>query len=265
MEILFDRFWKMEDKNNKNQQQFWDLRADEFNSRMGSQRTMKEVEEVLKYLKDKGAIDEKGKVLDIGCGPGKYTLAFAKEVICVIGTDISSKMISFAKENARSRGLTNVNFFQASWPEVNIEELGWKKNFDLVFAAFCPGIDGPDALKKMVEASSKHCFLSGFVSRQDQVLEGLKKHLGIQGKTWGNQVYYSFNLLWQWGYYPEITYQDRAWTNEYDVQQMADILVSRLDGQASKEDIMDYLKTVSVNGKVKEHSRSKIAWLYWQV
>jgi hypothetical protein len=46
---------------------------------------------------------------------------------------------------------------------------------------------------------------------------------------------------------------------------MADILVSRLDGQASKEDIMDYLKTVSVNGKVKEHSRSKIAWLYWQV
>lgn len=64
MEILFDRFWKMEDKNNKNQQQFWDLRADEFNSRMGSQRTMKEVEEVLKYLKDKGAIDEKGKVLE---------------------------------------------------------------------------------------------------------------------------------------------------------------------------------------------------------
>ncbi|NLZ51704.1 MAG: methyltransferase domain-containing protein, partial [Thermoanaerobacteraceae bacterium] len=203
MEFHFDMLWKTESRNKKDQQKFWDLRACEFNSRLVSQRLTQETKQVLKFLKDKGALEKNSFVLDIGCGPGKYTLAFAKEVKWVTGTDISPKMIAFAKENAQSRGLRNIELVQASWPEVKLEDTGWKKRFDMAFAAFCPGIDSAEALKKMVEASCKHCFLSGFVSRQDQVMEGLKKHLGIQGKTWGNQIYFSFNLLWQWGYYPE--------------------------------------------------------------
>src|SRR5690606_4974225 len=126
-----------------------DFRASEFNSRLDSQRTVMEVEEVLKFLRDKGALEKNSSVLDIGCGPGKYALAFAKEVKRVTGTDISPKMIEYAKENAESRGLRNIELVQASWPEVKSEEFGWKKNFDLVFAAFCPGIDSPEALKKM--------------------------------------------------------------------------------------------------------------------
>lgn len=265
MEIHFDLLWKTESKDIKNQRQFWDFRASEFNSRLDSQRTVMEVEEVLKFLRDKGALEKNSSVLDIGCGPGKYTLAFAKEVKRVTGTDISPKMIEYAKENAESRGLRNIELVQASWPEVKLEKFGWKKNFDLVFAAFCPGIDSPEALKKMIEASCKYCFLSGFVSREDQVLEGLKKHLGIKNKAWGNQIYFSFNLLWQWGYYPEITYKDRQWTNEYHIEQMADILVTRLNDQATREDILDYLKTISVDGKITEQTTAKVAWLYWQV
>ncbi|NLZ52540.1 MAG: hypothetical protein GX892_05245, partial [Thermoanaerobacteraceae bacterium] len=65
--------------------------------------------------------------------------------------------------------------------------------------------------------------------------------------------------------YPEITYQDRSWTNEYDIEQMTDILVTRLNDQASREDIIDYLKTISANGKITEQTTSKVAWLYWQV
>jgi len=265
MEIDFDRIWKIESRNKKDQQQFWDLRACEFNSRLASQRGIKETEQVLKFLKEKGALEKNSSVLDIGCGPGKYTLAFAKEVKTVTGTDISPKMIAFAKENARNRGLKNVKLVQASWPEVNILDSGWEKNFDLVFAAFCPGIDSADALKKMAEASRKHCFMSGFATRKDQVMEGLKKHLSIQNKSWGNQIYFSFNLLWQWVYYPEITYQDRSWTNEYDIEQKADILITRLNDQANREDIIDYLKTICVNGKITEQTTSKVAWLYWQV
>lgn len=265
MEIDFDRLWKMEDRDKKDQQKFWDLRAFEFNSRLVSQKVIKETEQVLKFLKDKGALEENCSILDIGCGPGKYTLAFAKEVKTVNGTDISPKMIAFAKENAQSRSLRNIKFVQASWPEVKLSDMGWEKRFDLVFAAFCPGIDSADALKKMIEASSKHCFMSGFVTRQDLVMEGLKKRLGIQNKSWGNQIYFSFNLLWQWGYYPEITYQDRSWTNEYDIEQMADILVRRLDNKDNRKDIIDYLKTISVNGKITEQTTAKVAWLYWQV
>jgi len=265
MEIYFDKLWKSESKDIRVQQRFWDLRASEFNSRIDSDREVKEAEEVLRFLKDKRVLDKSSRILDIGCGPGKYTLAFAKEVKMVVGTDISPKMIAYARENAKNRGLRNIELVQASWSEIKLEDSGWKKSFDLVFAAFCPGIDSAEALKKMIDASTRHCFMSGFVTRRDLVMDGLKKHLGLECKSWSNQIYSSFNILWQWGYYPEITYKDRTWTNEYDLEQMAQILVSRFDDWARKDDIMSYLKTISVNGKVTEQIWAKIAWLYWQV
>jgi len=265
VEINFDRLWKIENRSKKKQKEFWDLRAQEFNSRIDSERNIKDIERVIRYLRDKGALQDESSVLDIGCGPGKYALAFAKEVKKVTGTDISDKMIAFAQENAKKRDLKNVEFVLASWPEVELPDMGWEKSFELVFAAFCPGIDSGDALRKMIEASRKHCFLSGFVTRKDQVLDALKEYLGIQSKSWGNQIYFSFNLLWQWGYYPEIVYQDRSWTNEYDIEEMADILSIRLNNQASREDIIEYLKTISISGRIREQSTSKVAWLYWQV
>ena len=266
MELDFASLWKtIENGSIKDQKRFWDLRAAEFNSQLASERTVEEAEDVLKYLKDKGAVDRNHTILDIGCGTGKYALAFAREAKNVTCIDISAKMIAFAKENAQSRGCRNIELVQASWSEVELEKRGWKKKFNLVFAAFCPGIDSPEALKKMIEASRKHCFLSGFVTRQDRVMDGLEAHLGIRENIWGNQIYFCFNLLWQWGYYPEITYKDRSWTKEYDVEHMADILNARLNGKASREDIIKYLNQISVNGKVTEVTTSKVARLYWKV
>lgn len=267
MEIDFAKLWERDKKNKKNQQKFWDSRAQEFNSRLSENSSPKETKKVIDYLVQKGALKTDGSVLDIGCGPGKYALAFAKKVKKVTGIDISPKMIAFAKENARNGGFDNTEFVQASWPEADLSALGWIENYDLVYAAFSPGIDSPNALKKMIQASRKHCFISGFVTREDRVLDGLKRHLGIKITPWGRQIYYSFNLLWNWGYYPEITYHDRSWSSEYDIDRMTDIFMTRLSGQAfyNRQDIIDYLKSISVNGKVKEQTTSKVAWLYWQV
>ncbi|HHV18940.1 MAG TPA: class I SAM-dependent methyltransferase, partial [Thermoanaerobacterales bacterium] len=208
MEIDFAKLWERDKKNKKNQQKFWDSRAQEFNSRLSENSSPKETKKVIDYLVQKGALKTDGSVLDIGCGPGKYALAFAKKVKKITGIDISPKMIAFAKENARNGGFDNTEFVQASWPEADLSALGWIENYDLVYAAFSPGIDSPNALKKMIQASRKHCFISGFVTREDRVLDGLKRHLGIKITPWGRQIYYSFNLLWNWGYYPEITYHD---------------------------------------------------------
>ena len=267
MEIDFAKLWESEKTIKNNQQRFWDGRAEEFNSGLSEDRTIKETEKVLSYLGEKDALEKDGSVLDIGCGPGKYTMAFAKKVKTVTGTDISSKMIALAKKNAENRGLNNIRFVQGSWAETDLLAMEWRKNFDLVYASFCPGIDSPDALRKMTEASCKHCFISGFVTREDRILDGLKRHLGIKITHWGRQIYYSFNLLWNWGYYPEILYHDRSWSREYDIDRMADVFMTRLDERifVNRQDIIDYLKSISVNGKVKEQTTSKVAWMYWQV
>ncbi len=62
-----------------------------------------------------GGLDlQKGeKVLDIGCGGGLTTLAFARRVVprgTATGFDISEPLIGLAKQRAGDAGLTNVNF-----------------------------------------------------------------------------------------------------------------------------------------------------------
>lgn len=54
-------------------------------------------------------------VLDIGCGPGTFTLAVAERgVRSIEGIDIAAKRIAFANDRARSRGLSNARFHHAS-------------------------------------------------------------------------------------------------------------------------------------------------------
>jgi len=49
-------------------------------------------------------------VLDFGCGVGRLTLAFAEHATTVVGVDVSAAMVTEARSNAASAGLTNVRF-----------------------------------------------------------------------------------------------------------------------------------------------------------
>jgi 2-polyprenyl-3-methyl-5-hydroxy-6-metoxy-1,4-benzoquinol methylase len=45
------------------------------------------------------------RVLDIGCGPGRYAVALAERGAEVVGVDISETMLSLARGHARERGV----------------------------------------------------------------------------------------------------------------------------------------------------------------
>jgi SAM-dependent methyltransferase len=55
------------------------------------------------------------RVLDIGCGTGKSTRAAARRAAagCVLGVDLSSRMLEYAREQTRAAGLTNVEYVRA--------------------------------------------------------------------------------------------------------------------------------------------------------
>ena len=51
------------------------------------------------------------RILDVGCGPGEPTCHFAQKFkVPTIASDIAAPMIELAKERARRKGLTNVEF-----------------------------------------------------------------------------------------------------------------------------------------------------------
>jgi len=57
-------------------------------------------------------INQSDHVLDIGCGNGSSTRDAARGAETVLGLDLSSQMLAYARERAAAEGLTNVRFEQ---------------------------------------------------------------------------------------------------------------------------------------------------------
>ena len=74
------------------------------------------------------------RCLDLGCGGGDVTLELARMVApdgAATGVDMDEVKIGFAREAARKRGLTNVDFVVA-----NVTDWGADETYDLVYCRF---------------------------------------------------------------------------------------------------------------------------------
>ncbi|MFH1917307.1 MAG: class I SAM-dependent methyltransferase [Nanoarchaeota archaeon] len=76
-------------------------------------------------------INEKKRVLDIGCGTGIRTVYYAMQNpdSVFVGIDISKKSLQAAKERAEKRGLRNISFVHA-----NMLSLPFNRSFDAIIA-----------------------------------------------------------------------------------------------------------------------------------
>jgi len=71
------------------------------------------------------------RTLDFGCGVGRLTRAFSRRFEESVGVDISTKMISLARELNSS--FTNCEFIVNEKPDLKIFE---DEHFDLIFSSF---------------------------------------------------------------------------------------------------------------------------------
>lgn len=253
-------------------QKLWDLRADDFNSRSDESEGGNRRRKIIEFLAARDMLRDQGEILDIGCGPGKYSLEFAARAKRVVGIDISPRMIQYARENAVRESRGNTHFELMAWESLRLEEQGWNKKFDLVFASMCPGISSNDALLKMCEASKGSCFMSGFAQRTDALRNELQRVVygSPPEQQWGKNIYYAFNILWLAGYYPEIIYCDTEFEHLWPVEKAAEIYSHQLKREnrpddALKSQIAAYLYKKAAAGMIREKVQAKIAWICWKV
>jgi predicted TPR repeat methyltransferase len=86
-------------------------------------------QEVVSFLRSRGLTARASRVLEIGCGIGRFARALAGEVRSFVGLDISNNMIAIAQE--RCAGLSNVTFSITSGNDLRNHA---DESFDLVLA-----------------------------------------------------------------------------------------------------------------------------------
>ncbi|EGW37980.1 class I SAM-dependent methyltransferase [Desulfosporosinus sp. OT] len=268
----FIHLWSEGKPNEASGRSFWNNRASEFDKLVRQGIPDERIRKIVEFLSSNNLLTKNSSVLDIGCGPGRFAVEFAKKSTEVTGLDISDKMLDYAVNNATAENLTNVSFKSLNWDEVNLEECGWEKRFDLVTAINSPGIHDQITLEKMITASKGHCFLSNFVDRYDSVQDIIHTEiLKLKGaKFYNNTVYSLFNILWLMGYYPNITYVDTDREHVRTYQEACVYYSSLFEAEnCSKEEksslIRSYLEGISKNGLVTEYVRTKTAWIHWKV
>jgi SAM-dependent methyltransferase len=88
----------------------------------------KGTEQEVEFLVDALAMAAGQRVLDVGCGPGRHSLALARRGMEVVGVDLSPDFVKLAREAAAAQGL------RAEFEILDVRDLAYDAEFD---AAIC--------------------------------------------------------------------------------------------------------------------------------
>ena len=263
--------------------ELWNSRADDWAELLSSDTPFKRslderVSKVADYLRNHGILGEKSQVIDIGCGPGRFVAEFAKTAGHVLGVDHSYKMLTHAKEYARSIGIENTSYHVGDFKEVDIEEARWVENFDLVFTSITPAVGDMKSLQKAMKMSRAYCFNSCFIRNEDdleaQIAEEVfSVHLKNSMKWNGGWFYSLFNILWLEGYYPETFYHKQ---NSLEMATVDEELVRyytmkfsedfNVNDEAISNKIRDYLHSkANKDGTIERYTERWYGWTLWDV
>ena len=256
----FEKFMQREEKKEKKEdlEEFWNNKSEWFFKRTEKKQDNFSNRLIFKLIKEKKLLNENSKILDIGCGTGRHLLEFSKFTSYIFGTDISSKMLNYAKEKLKN--IDHAKFILGNWMEIFTKE----KEFDLVFASMTPAINSIENIRRMCLISKKYCLLERFIYYRDPIREEIEEILGRKiNKLHANHKEYTYgvwNIVWNLGYFPEIFLDKYVDTLEKSIEDYMEQIICT---DEEKKKIIEFLKLKEKDGKIlsKEYViKSIILW-----
>lgn len=256
-------------------QKFWDFRAEEFEKHPIPQR---QDDPFLQIIEKKTGTLSGLRILDIGCGAGGYAIACAGVADHVVGVDISSGMIDSAKKRTMQTDIHNLEFMCLDWSAADIDMLGFRSAFDIVFAHMTPAVCGCDELERMICCSRRWCFLEKHIRRTDAVRDYVFSSAKITQNTDSDDSLIGIlAYLYKKGLSPQLYYRPSVIKNLCTVQQMterclrqaylhADITESQRDIISDEvRSVAEQQKDIVENGFIEETISSTIVTVCWTV
>ncbi|MBR4743818.1 MAG: methyltransferase domain-containing protein, partial [Oscillospiraceae bacterium] len=267
--------WNAESRGKKRD---WNAAADSWERkyRQGGSREASSLERLnatVSFLEERGILTETARILDAGCGPGRFAAAFAERCGQVTGVDISEKMCAYGEAWCAERGLDNVRFITADFAKTDIAELGLEGQFDLAFSSITPAVRGLRGLDNLIRASRQWCFNASFVREDNRMLNRVRQEVfGLEPAAGrgmhADWFWLMFRILWLRGYDPEVRYYDQSrrivQSAEGDYARVLAEFSLGSDGTGAEEEDMvrRFLERIAdPDGNVTEVSEYRTAWL----
>lgn len=257
----------------------WDIRSEKWvkqisESEEAKKRSHQRVKQTALFLRERGLLGPDSSVIDIGCGPGRFVCEFAQSAKHVVGTDISPEMCRFGKVFAKELGIENVEFIEQDFNTADIDELGWRKNFDLVFSSITPAMSAYESMRKAEAMSRKYCFQSNYVKVNDPLADEIFIRVlepDQMPEERGFQTFLPlFNILCLEGKYPEINFYDeeacdKVPADENLVQQLMKNAHVEMTSELEKK-VLDILKSkADAQGLAEHRVKWTYGWILWDV
>ena len=123
---------------------------------------------IVDYLFEEGVFQEEDHILEIGSGPGTYSLKIAPRVKTITCIDSSESMLKRLTDGASSNGLDNVRCIKADWDEYKSDRI-----YDSCIATLCPGSGAPESIHRMESSAERACALVSWVTNHGDELDAL--------------------------------------------------------------------------------------------
>ena len=245
---------------------FWDLFAPTYAQRNREARWLHEG--VIARLADRGVVRSEDRVLDIGCGPGTYTLPLARRCRLITALDSAPAMLAALSAEAKREGVSGrIETDCRDWSEVTPAG-----RFDLVFGALTPAIKDAENLMRMNAASRRHCCLVGLKGGHHSSLrDGLwREVMGGDMESHAFDTQYPFNLLYQSGFLPEVTFlpyakkvrEASAYVRQHFKTSFA---IFGKNGRETGRRIDAYVAARTHDGKVWDEQKGILSVITWRV
>lgn len=258
----------LKENNSKNRDEirdYWNMRSKGFRN-MSRNNIITEDSLLGEVNAERKILDKNTRVLDVGCGAGRYGPYFSKAAGHYTGIDISDQMIEFAQEDYGH--LPNVEFKVYDWED---EEDLEGAPFDLVFGAMSAALSSREAIEKFMGYSRKYCLVERFIRGSSSLDQWAMELFGRQiiHRAHNNHQYVLdlLSIIMEHDYTPEMLKRSTSTVEKYTVQEVEDnfhYLWNALSDQ-EREIFIEEIQRQADNGMVEVEKKSDLVAVLWDV